>query len=98
MALSLILHDLTGLAPEDEKRFFEAIFQVAPEHWPMDRRTTLVVTGVSPTYLRDHLVRAVPAAARPGLRLVVTHVPADAAWHALPPEGEAWLREALADN
>jgi hypothetical protein len=96
MALSLILHDLSGLEPDDDKRFFEAIFQIAPEHWRVTRSSTLVETGVSPIYLRDHLMRMLPVARRADTLLLVTHVSADASWNALPEAGEQWLRDALA--
>jgi hypothetical protein len=94
MPLSLILHDLAGLAPDDEKRFFEAIFQIAPEHWRILPGTTLVSTGVSPAYLLDHLLRALPPEARAGTLLVTSRVPEDAAWHGLPAEGASWVRDA----
>lgn len=96
MPLSLILHDLSALDPEDEKRFFEAIFQIAPEHWQVSKAATLAETGVSPSYLRDHLVRTLPVAQRRATQLLVTHVSADTAWNALPAEGEQWVRDALA--
>jgi hypothetical protein len=70
--------------------------QIAPEHWRVTKSATLVETGVSPAYLRDHLMRMMPAARRPDTLLLVTHVPADAAWNALPEAGEQWLRDALA--
>ena len=98
MALSLILHDLSGLAPEDERRFFEAIFQIAPEHWQVAKGATLAETGVSPAYLRDHLLRSAPAAARAGLRLLVTRTSPDTAWSDLGEEGERWVREMLAQG
>ncbi|MFZ4410674.1 MAG: hypothetical protein ACOYOH_25245 [Paracraurococcus sp.] len=96
MALSLILHHLSALEAEDEKRFFEAIFQIAPEHWQVSKTVTLAETGVSPAYLRDHLVRCLPPALRPETEILVTHVSADAAWNALPAVGEQWVRDALA--
>jgi hypothetical protein len=96
MALSLILHDLSALEPDDEKRFFEAIFQIAPEHWRVSQGATLLETGVSPGYLRDHLVRVLPAERRSGTQLLVTRIAADTAWNALPVEGEEWLRDTLA--
>lgn len=96
MPLSLILHDLSALEPDDEKRFFESIFQIAPEHWQVSKGATLAETGVSPTYLRDHLVRTLPPAMRGTAQLLVTHVSADAAWNALSPAGETWLQDALA--
>ena len=95
MALSLILHDLSALEPDDEKRFFEAIFQIAPEHWRVSDGATLVDTGVSPLYLREHLVRALPDERRSGTQLLVTRLSADSSWNALPKEGEAWLKNAL---
>ncbi|WP_431271635.1 hypothetical protein [Dankookia sp. P2] len=96
MPLSLILHDLSALAPDEEKRFFESIFQIAPEHWQVSKGATLAETGVSPAYLRDHLIRTLPAAMREATQLLVTHVSADAAWNALPAAGERWVRDALA--
>lgn len=95
MALSLILHELPGLGAETEKLFFESIFQIAPGHWRVSPGVTLVATGVSPAYLRDHLLRALPAEARGAVRLLVTRAAPDIAWHALPDDGEAWLREVL---
>jgi hypothetical protein len=96
MPLSLILHDLSALDADDEKRFFESIFQIAPEHWQVSKGATLAETGVSPAYLRDHLIRTLPATKRAATQLFVTHVVTDAAWNALPPEGEQWVRDALA--
>jgi len=96
MPLSLIVHDLAGLPPEDEKRFFEAIFQIAPEHWRVTEGVTLAETGVSPAYLLEHLLRCLPQGARAGTLLVTSRVPDDAAWNALPAAGETWLREGLA--
>src|SRR3954463_16657322 len=96
MALSLILHDLSALDPDDEKRFFESIFQIAPEHWQVSKGATLAETGVSPAYLRDHLIRALPVPMREVTQLLVTRVSADAPWHALPAVGEQWVRDALA--
>ena len=98
MALTLILHDLSGLGPEDEKRFFESIFQIAPEHWRLADGATLAATGVSPGYLRDHLLRALPGETRGGVQLLVTRTSPDLAWQALPAEGEAWLREMLEEG
>ena len=95
MPLSLILHDLGGLDPEDEKRFFESIFQIAPEHWQVAKGVTLAETGVSPAYLRDHLLRALPVTARDTTELLVTRVAPDTAWHGLPAAGEQWLRNGL---
>ena len=95
MALSLILHDLSALEPDDEKRFFEAIFQIAPEHWRVSDGATLLETGVSPAYLRDHLVRVLPAERHSGTQLLVTRIAADTAWNGLSAEGERWLREVL---
>ena len=96
MALSLILHDLAGLAADDEKRFFESIFQIAPEHWRIAPGATLAETGVSPAYLRDHLLRTLPIEARATTMLLISRVSADAVWHAVPPEGETWLGDAMA--
>jgi hypothetical protein len=95
MSLCLVLHDPTGLPAEAEKAFFEAIFEIAPDHWPLAAGAVLVGTEVSPAYLRDHLRRSlVRAGVRPSM-LLVTRVPGDLATHGLPAEGEAWLREVL---
>ena len=96
MPLSLILHDLSALDADDEKRFFESIFQIAPEHWQVSKDATLVETGVSPVYLRDHLVRTLPVSARGVTQLLVTQVSTDTAWNALPAAGEQWVQDALA--
>lgn len=92
----LVLHDLEGLTAEVRKSFFDSIYEIAPEHWPVQAGATLVATGTSPTYLRDHLRRALDRAAAPAVPLLVTRIGADPAWLALPEEGAAWLREMLA--
>jgi hypothetical protein len=95
MSLCLVLHDLDGAPAAAEKAFFEAIYEIAPDHWPVTERAVLVGTGVSPAYLRDHLLRALAATeTRPSL-LLITRVSADLAWHNLPQDGEAWLQEVL---
>lgn len=98
MSLSLVLHDLGGAPAAAEKVFFEAIFEVAPEHWRVAGRATLVETGVSPRYLRDHLLRALKKEDAPAVMLLVLRVPPDIAWHNLPAEGEAWLQAILAEQ
>jgi hypothetical protein len=95
MSLCLVLHDLAGVPAAAEKAFFEAIFEIAPDHWRVTGEAVLVGTGVSPAYLRDHLLRALKQqGARPAM-LLVSRVPGDLASHNLPAEGEAWLREVL---
>ena len=96
MPLSLILHDLSALDADDEKRFFESIFQIAPEHWQISKGATLAETGVSSAYLRDHLVRTLPVSVREVTQLLVTQVSTDAAWNALPAAGEQWVQDAMA--
>lgn len=98
MALSLILHDLSGLSPDEEKRFFESIYHIAPEHWRVSEDATLAATSVSPAYLRDHLLAALPAEARPTARVLVTRTAPDLAWNGLSQEGEAWIREVLEES
>jgi hypothetical protein len=93
----LVLHALEGLAPPARKSFFDSIFEAAPEHWPLHPGATLVATGLSPAYLRDHLRRALDRAGAPEVLLLVSPLSADPAWAGLPPEGEAWLREVLAE-
>ncbi len=95
MSLCLVLHDLGGAPADAVKAFFEAIYEIAPDHWPVTERVVLVGTDVSPAYLRDHMLRALaPMGVRPSL-LLVTRVPRDLAWHNLPRDGEAWLQEVL---
>lgn len=95
MSVCLVMHDLAGVSAAAEKAFFEAIFEIAPDHWQITPGVVLVGTGVSPGYLRDHLQRALAGeGAAPGL-LLVTRLSPDAAWSALPAEGEAWLRDVL---
>ena len=94
MPLALVIHDLPpGSAAA--QAMFDAIYEIAPEHWPLADGAVLVVTGVSPGYLRDHLLRALNTKA--GL-LLVSRLGEKAAWANLPAEGEAWLREALDDE
>ncbi|MDB5374869.1 MAG: hypothetical protein JWP04_3511 [Belnapia sp.] len=97
MSLCLVLHDLGDASAAAEKVFYEAIFEIAPEHWPIAARVTLVATEVSPAYLRDHLLRALKKEDTPDVMLTVTRVSPDAAWHNLSTEGDAWLRKILAD-
>ncbi|MBX6743316.1 MAG: hypothetical protein QJR07_05220 [Acetobacteraceae bacterium] len=95
MSLCLVLHDLGGAPADAEKAFFEAIYEIAPDHWPVTGRAVLVGTEVSPAYLRDHLLQALaPTGTQPAL-LLVTRVPRDLAWHNLPSDGVAWLQEML---
>ena len=65
-------------------------------HWQVSKGATLAETSVSPAYLRDHLVRTLPADMRKVTPLLVTHVSADTAWNALPAVGVQWLQDALA--
>jgi hypothetical protein len=96
MSLCLVLHDLGPAASADvEKVFFEAIFEIAPEHWRITGEAVLVGTGVSPAYLRDHLLRTLKKQGVQPAMLLVTRVAADMTWHGLSPEGETWLREVL---
>lgn len=95
MSLCLVLHDLRGASAEAEKAFFEAIFEIAPDHWRITGEAVLVGTGVSPAYLRDHLLRTLRRHGAPAGMLLVARVPEDLAWHGLAEDGEAWLREVL---
>jgi hypothetical protein len=95
MAMCLVLHDLAGVPAAAEKAFFEAIFEIAAEHWRVTPGAVLVGSGVSPGYLRDHLLRALATQDSVPALLLVTRVAGDLAWMGLPPEGETWLREAL---
>ena len=95
MSLCLVLHDLGGAPAEAEKAFFEAIFEIAPDHWCIAGGAVLVGTGVSPAYLRDHLLRALRHQGAQPAMLLVARIQDDLAWHNLPRDGEAWLREVL---
>src|SRR5215207_3184200 len=95
MAICLVLYDLGPAPPEEaESRFFDAVFEVAPDHWRVTAGATLVGTEVSSRYLIDHLRRAAERAGIAPRLLLATPVPDGAmAVHGLTPEGEAWLRE-----
>lgn len=95
MAVCLVLHDLAGASAAAEKRFFEAIFEIAPHHWRVTPESVLVGTGISPGYLRDHLLQALAVESAAPALLLVTRVSGDLAWTGLSPEGEAWLRDVL---
>lgn len=92
MPICLVLHELGHAGPAAEQALFSAMFEVASSHWRVATGATLVGTDVSPSYLRDHLVRALDDAGAPPSLMLVTPLPADrAAWHGIPPEGEDWL-------
>jgi hypothetical protein len=95
MSVCLVLHDLAGVPAAAEKAFFEAIFEIAAEHWRVTPGAVLVGSGISPNYLRDHLLRALAAQDAVPALLLVARLADDLAWTGLPAEGEAWLREAL---
>jgi len=95
--LTIVLHDLGALSPESEKRFFEAIFQIAPTHWRIAGGATLLETGVSPGYIRDYLKRVLQDEAAPDSPLLVLPAGGAPAWHALPPAGATWLEDVLAE-
>ncbi len=94
MPLALVVHDLPA-GSAAAKAMFDAIYEIAPEHWPMSDQTLLAATGVSASYLRDHLLRALRAAGHGDGLLLVTRLGAQAAWSGLPADGEAWLREVI---
>lgn len=94
--LALVIHDLPPGEALDA--LYAAIYEIAPEHWPMTGTAVLAETGVSPTYLRDHLLRSLEVRGQHAGILLVTRLGERAAWSNLPPEGEAWLREAIADG
>ena len=91
MPICLVLHESGLGGPEAEQAFFEAVFEVASSHWRVQPTATLLGTDLSPAYLRDHLRRALDGADAPPGLLLVTPLSAGAAWHGLPPEGEAWI-------
>ena len=55
----------------------------------------LAATGVSPSYLRDHLLRALRAQGHRAGLMLVSRLGTNAAWTGLPADGEDWLRQAL---
>jgi hypothetical protein len=92
--LALVIHDLPA-GSDPAKAMFDAIYEIAPEHWPISDGALLAATGVSPAYLRDHLRRALKAGGYQAGIMLVTRLGDKAAWSGLPPEGEAWLREMI---
>ena len=91
MPICLVLHEFGPAGPVAEQALFGAVFEVASSHWRVTPSATLVGTDVSPMYLRDHLMRALDDAGAPPALMLVTPVPAGAAWHGIPPEGEEWI-------
>ena len=91
MPICLVLHEPGLGGPAAEHAFFDAVFEVASSHWRVMACATLLGTDLSPTYLRDHLKRALDGANAPAGLLVVTPLADAAAWHGIPPEGEAWI-------
>ena len=91
MPICLVLHELGRAGETAEQALFGAVFEVASSHWRVTPSATLVGTDVSPAYLRDHLLRALRDAGAPAELMLVTPLPAGAAWHGIPPEGEEWI-------
>lgn len=91
MSICLVLHEPGLGGPKAEHAFFDAVFEIASSHWRVAPGATLLGTDLSPSYLRDHLRRALDGADAPPALLLVTPMPAGAAWHGLPLEGEAWI-------
>ncbi len=94
MPLALVIHDLPA-GSAAAKAMFDSIYEIAPEHWPVTETALLADTGVSPSYLRDHVLRALKTQGLSAGLLLVTRMGATAAWSGLPAEGEAWLRDTL---
>ena len=94
MPLALVIHDLPN-GSAAAKALFDAIYEIAPGHWPVTEGAALVETGVSPTYLRDHLLRALKGRGETAGVLLVSRLGTNAAWANLPSVGEAWLRDTL---
>ena len=95
MSLLLVLHELAAAPEPASKAFYEAIFEIAPEHWPITPQAVLLTTDVSPNYLRDHLLRALKQHGGEAGQLLITRCAGDSAWHRLSAEGESWLKDAL---
>jgi hypothetical protein len=94
MPLALVVHDLPA-GSAALKAMVDAIYEIAPEHWPMSDSALLAATGVSPSYLRDHLLRALRAQGHRAGLMLVSRLGTNAAWTGLPADGEDWLRQAL---
>ncbi len=95
MSVCLVLHDLADASAEAEKAFFEAIFEIAADHWRVTPEAVLVGAEITPAYLRDHLRQALASVGVVPALLLVTRVSEDLAWAGLPAASEAWLREML---
>ncbi len=104
MTLLLVIHRPEGLPEghpgslaEMRAAVRDAIWEVADAHWALGEDSVLVSTDLSPSYMVSHFQRALKRRGytESGL-LVVTSVGPKAAWSGLPPEAEAWLRDALA--
>ena len=94
MPLALVIHDLPA-GSAAVKALFDAIYEIAPAHWPMSEGALLAATGVSAAYLRDHLLRALRAQGHRAGMMLVTRLGEQAAWANVPAEGETWLREMM---
>lgn len=92
MPICLVLHELGGAGPAVEQALVSAVYEVSSSHWRVAPSATLVGTDVSPSYLRDHLLRALADAGAPPGLMLVTPLAATAAWHGVPPEGEEWIK------
>jgi hypothetical protein len=91
-----VIHDLSARQAADA--LFAALYEIAPEHWPVTAGAVLADTGVSPAYLREHLLRSLEVRGQKAGLLLVTRLCDAAAWANLPAEGEAWLREVMAEG
>lgn len=94
MPLALVIHDLPA-GSAAARAMVDAIYEIAAEHWPLTNGALLAVTGVSPGYLRAHLLRAVAALGGPAGLLLVTRLDPDAAWSGLPAAGAGWVQASL---
>ena len=95
----LVLHELEGVGPAARKAFFDAIFETGPEHWPMHAERH------AGGHRRLPHLSARPPAPGPGCRgraggdaAGLPPSPATPPGTGLPPEGEAWLQEVLAEG
>ncbi len=94
MSLALVIHDLPA-GSTAAKVMFDAIYEIAPAHWAVTEGAVLAETEVSPTYLRDHLRRALQVKGEPACLLLVSRIGTNAVWSNLGSDGEAWLRDTL---
>jgi hypothetical protein len=101
MTLHLVIHrpataDGSEDAAAERQALQEAVWEVADSHWAPTEEALVVSCDLSPAYLLSHFQAGLARRGhkQPGLLLVVP-MGREVAWMGLPPDGEAWMREAL---